>query len=1048
MTKRIYTLLLLFLSIGLFGQVVDKNKFKLKQKAALYENNQYSFKTADGYIKALYHEFGLESENDLKATRVFENNNWKRHRYTQTYKDIEVLGTAYILHEQNNAIVKSSGDLLPLIDLEIVPKKSEQQTIVAIKDYIFHKALNDGKNILPRDINVASIALKIIDQAIPKFSGQYALVYEVHAGYHTKTEHHFAQYLIDANTGDVYNEINKVHSCAVPGKAVTHYYGEQDIEAQFVPATEDTEEHYALFDASRNIATVDNDQRNNSSPFGYETFSDDDNFWDNFNENRDELAGDAHYCATAYHDFMDSKFGWDGLDGEGGLMVTVVHAVRKFFVNAFWNGTNVQIGNGDCVDYGPLTTLTIIGHEYAHAFTEFSSGLIYQDESGALNESISDILGKAIEYEYDRDNFTWEIGDKILMNDDLPPIRSMSDPNSVGDPAYYRGQNWWTSAGDNGGVHTNSGVYNHWCYLLVEGVTGTNEIGIDFSVPALGWEVVADIVYGSQVSYFTPSTRYTGAYLGTLAYTADVYGENSAEYAAVEEAWRAVGVSDSFSFVQVQGDLVNNDFISTVCLNDCLPIETQLFNTGFDNILAGTEIFMQFEIDNTVIDQESFVLQSDFEVGDTLMYTFQEEICHDDPSEVGSQDHIEVFVSIGNPDDFVEIDQFFLNYQTNLGFDLILSEIEIEPVVCVPGLYSGRVFVDISGCESLPANTPMSLKFTDENGNQFVKDFENFSEIVPNRSRSDFISFEIEWPLERTMPYTAELILAEDPFLSNNLVTGVFQSFEVMREDVVETFDDYSLFDSEYIFVDPGFFSFVEPVNYQNENYMAIGSLRASDFALACENPQDVYYNYSDTFKSFIEICFDASTMEEPVLRFDVIPFYSNKVDGLQADITNMIQVLMPGDDDELVEAFTGMPAGELTSFEVPVTSVDGTIRIAVVNRVGSETDFIAGLYGESDLTFFDNIRIEDRLSTSIDEVISDEQVQVFPNPALDLVNFKFDTEMDQISISTIDGRRIDNQSINGLNFGWNVPPNVKGLFFFEAKSKFGEKYVGKFLIQ
>ena len=127
-----------------------------------------------------------------------------------------------------------------------------------------------------------------------------------------------------------------------------------------------------------------------------------------------------------------------------------------------WTGSFAAYGKGDGLKFNPWVSLDIVGHEVSHGVTQSSAGLIYQNESGALNESFSDIFGEMIE-NYTDDPNDW------LMGDDRTDgfIRSMSNPKDKSDPDTYKGTNWKTTSGDNWGVHTNSGVQNYWFFLLV-----------------------------------------------------------------------------------------------------------------------------------------------------------------------------------------------------------------------------------------------------------------------------------------------------------------------------------------------------------------------------------------------------------------------------------------------------------------------------------------------------------------------------------------------------------------------------------------------------
>jgi hypothetical protein len=191
----------------------------------------------------------------------------------------------------------------------------------------------------------------------------------------------------------------------------------------------------------------------------------------------------------------------------------------------------------------PYTTVDISSHEVTHGLTNFSARLIYQDESGALNESFSDIFGNAVEYFARPNQFSWEIGE-----DRGNAIRDMENPLRRGSPQNYQGRRWWTGSGDNGGVHFNSGVQNYWFYLLVEGGQGVNDFGNAFNVRAIDWDTASAVAFRNLTVYLTPSSQYEDARFFAIESALDLYGSCTTVHAAVIDAWAAVGIGEPFSF--------------------------------------------------------------------------------------------------------------------------------------------------------------------------------------------------------------------------------------------------------------------------------------------------------------------------------------------------------------------------------------------------------------------------------------------------------------------------------------------------------------------
>ncbi len=259
----------------------------------------------------------------------------------------------------------------------------------------------------------------------------------------------------------------------------------------------------------------------------------------------DAVLDAAHDNAGITYDFYFSRFGRDSYNGAGATLTSTVHYSRNY-VNAYWNGTQMVYGDGDGSQSGPLTVLDVVGHELTHAVTDTSSDLIYSNESGALNEAMSDVFGASIEAYRDGavSANTWKIGEECWTPATAgDALRYMNDPALAGDYDYYPTR--YTGTSDNGGVHWNSGIANLAFKLMVTG--GTHPRGKTSNVvpaldanPYLSIEKGAAIFYRANTVYLTPSSTFADARNATAQAAADLYG--SAAATAVNEAWTAVGV--------------------------------------------------------------------------------------------------------------------------------------------------------------------------------------------------------------------------------------------------------------------------------------------------------------------------------------------------------------------------------------------------------------------------------------------------------------------------------------------------------------------------
>jgi thermolysin len=239
------------------------------------------------------------------------------------------------------------------------------------------------------------------------------------------------------------------------------------------------------------------------------------------------------------------------VNGSGGLISSNVH-FGKSYNNAFWTDSRNQMyyGDGDGTSYSPLVTLDICGHEIQHGITSRTAGLVYSNESGALNESWSDVFGAMVELyaEGQETSTTWWIGEDAktpaIAGDAL---RYMNTPHSASnygytandDPDHYSER--YTGTGDNGGVHINSGIPNHVFYLVAKGGNHAHIAGGP-TVTGIGADKAARIWYKAITTYMTSSTNFAGARTATLSAATSLYGAGSAEYNAVANAWTACGV--------------------------------------------------------------------------------------------------------------------------------------------------------------------------------------------------------------------------------------------------------------------------------------------------------------------------------------------------------------------------------------------------------------------------------------------------------------------------------------------------------------------------
>ncbi|WP_143317676.1 M4 family metallopeptidase [Clostridium sp. HBUAS56017] len=270
-----------------------------------------------------------------------------------------------------------------------------------------------------------------------------------------------------------------------------------------------------------------------------------------FNTTSLKAAVSAHYFAGVVYDFYKNLFNRTSIDNNGMNLVSTVHYGSNYN-NAFWDGSQMVYGDGDGSTFTYLSgDLDVVGHEMTHGVTERTANLTYQDQSGALNESISDILGVLIQT-YDRYNVknggTWEFNssDWVVGDDVYTPnkpgdaLRSLANPTLYDQPDNM--SDYVNTSSDNGGVHTNSGIPNKAAYLVAQ---------------SIGCEKTAKIYYRGLTEYMTSSTNFLGSRNALVQAATDLYGANSAEVSAINNAYAAVGIGSSTDTVKVTGVSLN-----------------------------------------------------------------------------------------------------------------------------------------------------------------------------------------------------------------------------------------------------------------------------------------------------------------------------------------------------------------------------------------------------------------------------------------------------------------------------------------------------------
>ena len=256
----------------------------------------------------------------------------------------------------------------------------------------------------------------------------------------------------------------------------------------------------------------------------------------------DPTVNEAHDGAGDTYELYRAVYDRDSLDGRGMKLISSVH-FDVDYNNAFWNGEQMVYGDGDGQIFLPLTrSLSVIGHELSHGVVQYSGGLVYQDQAGALNESFADVFGVlTVQYKNKQKaaDASWLVGDGILgPNIEGEALRSLKAPGTAykddllgEDPQPFHMDDYVNTSSDNGGVHVNSGIPNHAFYLLAQFLGG------------FAWEKAGHVWYDALQEINNPHATFAHWADETVEAARKRFGAGSLEEHFTRHAWKLVGIA-------------------------------------------------------------------------------------------------------------------------------------------------------------------------------------------------------------------------------------------------------------------------------------------------------------------------------------------------------------------------------------------------------------------------------------------------------------------------------------------------------------------------
>ncbi|MCB0836769.1 MAG: M4 family metallopeptidase, partial [Bacteroidetes bacterium] len=525
-------------------------------------------------------QFEMTQNDELRSVESKQDQlGYTHEKHQQYYKGIKVEGATFTVHAMGSQITHLSGNFEYVRELDITPTLSATSAFSFATSHVGATQYAwDAGNKLGLDMARPQGELVILPDYLndEKDAAKLAYKFDIYAAEPISRSYVF----VDAHNGQIIQQIERIHEANVAATGTSLYNGTVSFTADNASGP------YRLRQTSSGggVQTYD---LNNGTNYGAAT---------DITSGSTSFTGNptgvqAHWGAEQTWDYFWTAHSRNSYNGSGGVLRSYV-SYSSNYVNAFWDGTRMTYGDGDGVNYGPLVSADITGHEITHGVTEYSANLVYQRESGALNESFSDIFGEMIEFHATGSN-DWQMGTDIGIGGS-GAIRSMNNPNLYGDPDTYGGSNWYnpncgtpTQFNDYCGVHTNSGVQNKWFYILAAGESGTNDIGNSYSVTGIGRTAAAAIAYRNLTVYLSSSSTYADARAGAIQAAVDLYGSGSAQEIATTDAWYAVGVGSAYgapaSYCSSNGNNVNDEYIQRVQLNTIDNSNTSSPSGGYTN---------------------------------------------------------------------------------------------------------------------------------------------------------------------------------------------------------------------------------------------------------------------------------------------------------------------------------------------------------------------------------------------------------------------------------------------------------------------------------
>lgn len=486
----------------------------------------------------------IDAEGGLRQAGTVEGDHTLAQRFVQEHEGVEVYGSGYVVRfrDQDGVLTATSagGDYFTGLTVSTTPRVDRAAATRSVRARLHLAGVGDAE-VEARGLSVLPVGEGILAQVVQaRFVDERTMTPQV------------LDVMVDAGTGALLASVQRTRSLGEVESEETRLTGDRvtlDATAQ--------EGGYLLVDTTRGagpITTIDAAGRDvrqfagalpagahpydaPALPFGAAATA--------------VGAVDAHFGMASVHDYYSDGFGWEGLDGQGGPMVSVVGVTNngKPYANAFWDGEKMVFGGG-AQGYHPFSAaLDVVAHEMTHGVVAHSAGLVYLGQSGALDEAVADYFGNAVQLKAEgtpmTDPAAGLVGEDLCVRADAVScaLRDLNEPVTVEDD--FQG-----IVRDSAGVHVNSTIPGSAMWDVRE---------------ALGAERADALAFTVLTQHLTPLADFEDLRTAYLTAAREA-GYAASEVEAVRAAFDRVGIVEGWE--------------------EQLSLDSRLLMTGIDHLLA------------------------------------------------------------------------------------------------------------------------------------------------------------------------------------------------------------------------------------------------------------------------------------------------------------------------------------------------------------------------------------------------------------------------------------------------------------------------------